>query len=265
MSELEKRVWGRRQVREGGGRKKPKPKLQKYLTINKIEILQPNSLSVAGCSGSLARDGNRDWRTWMGARPQEVHGQVRMGVLFQFWQLPRLHRFFTEYSLPLGAHSSILQGHFLALFGTKSLFNVRLFWNVWYFIKYLKSTKGRQKIIPHCNIYILRAWLPGSGLNHGAWEWKRQRGNIRDRRVINRKKKPTCRLAGWRTSFGPHSFHIQYICSSLLSSPWYLVLSNMKHQVYSGSCQEVFLSLPLRCRASCARDNLRVRVLVFSP
>lgn len=52
---------------------------QIYLTINKIEILQPNTLSVAGCSGSLARGGKRDWRTWMGARPQEVHGQVGLG------------------------------------------------------------------------------------------------------------------------------------------------------------------------------------------
>lgn len=79
-------------------------------------------------------------------------------------------------------------GPLFSIFWHKTLFNVRLFWNVWYFIKYLKSTKGRQKNIPHCNIYILRAWSPGSGLNHGAWEWKRQRGNIRDRRVINRKK-----------------------------------------------------------------------------
>lgn len=82
------------------------------------------------------------------------------------------------------------------LFGTKSLFNVKLFWNAWYFIKYLKSTKGRQKKIPHCNIYILRS--PGSGLNDGAWEWKRQRGNtgitLWDSRVINRNP-PT--LAVW--------------------------------------------------------------------
>lgn len=113
------------------------------------------------------------------------------------------------------------------LFGTKSLFNVKLFWNAWYFIKYLKSTKGRQKKIPHCNIYILRS--PGSGLNDGAWEWKRQRGNtgitLWDSRVINRNPPHTRCLAGWRTSFGTRPFHIQFIRSSLLSSPRYLVSS----------------------------------------
>lgn len=117
------------------------------------------------------------------------------GGLFQLWQFPQLHRVFNRAQLAFRSSQINTAG---PLFGTKSLFNVRLFWNVWYFIKYSKSTKGRQKKIPHCNIYILRAWSPGSGLYDGAWEWKRQRGNIRitlwDRRAINRKTPP---LAVW--------------------------------------------------------------------
>lgn len=139
---------------------------------------------------------------------------------------------------------------------------------MWYFIKYFKSTKGRQKKIPHCNIYILRAWSPGSGLNDCAWEWKRQKGNIRitlwDSRVINRKPLPLA--FDWLKNF---------LRDTLFSHTMYLLLSALlpriprvtttysaptKHQVCSGSCQEVFLSLPLRCSVRFARENLRVLV-----
>lgn len=147
-----------------------------------------------------------------GDQAQEVHGQVGMEGLFQLWQLPQLHRLLT---VQLAFRSSQLNTAG-PLFGTKSL----LFWNVLYFIKYLKSTKGRQKKIPHSNIYILRAWSPGSGLNDGAREWKRQRGNIRitlwDRRVINRKTPHV--LFAWLKNFLWATFfsHAMYLLITAL-------------------------------------------------
>lgn len=127
-------------------------------------------------------------------------------------------------------------------------------------------------MIPHCNICILRAWSPGSGLNDGAWEWKRQRGNIGitlwDSRVINRNTPPLHLLFGWLKNFlwdtlFPHTIYV-LVTALFPTTPRVITTYSAptKHQGYPGSCQEVFPPLPLRCSVRYAGENLRVWVLV---